>query len=189
MISYVALQSLPELGHNLLAHCTASFCLALTLVDARRNTSACILPLEPPPHALELAAVTLRPQAQHPPGQAPAHKRCREQTLAPRVPKDPAEDGTDDGAGPLEEGEVEGDGVAVGLVGEGEARDGPVIVGGRGGNAVLVHVRDHGVVLGEDGEDYGRGAGGHVVGKAGSERAQDYHGEGWDCRCEEVGDG
>lgn len=48
----------------------------------------------------------------------------------------------------------------------------------RGSNAVLVKVRDHGVVLGEDGKDHGRRPGGNVVEETGSKRAEEHGDDG-----------
>lgn len=55
------------------------------------------------------------------------------------------------------------------------------------GHAKLVDVRDHGVVLCENGEDNGGGAGGEVVEKAGCERPEEKGQKGRrEDACEEV---
>lgn len=71
------------------------------------------------------------------------------------------------------------DGVLVRFIGERDARERSV-AWWRGGrcDAVLVHVRHHGVVLRENGEDNRCRAGGHVVEYACSQRSQDDHDDG-----------
>ena len=77
--------------------------------------------------------------------------------------------------------------VLEGLIGQGEA--GEEIVGRRrlgDGNAVLVEMRNHGVILREGSEDEGRRAGRHIIKETGSYRAEE-HGNGRnDERCDHV---
>jgi len=57
----------------------------------------------------------------------------------------------------LRERELEGGKVDVGFVGEGDS------AGGGGSDAVLVDLRDSGVILGEDGEEEGGSTGREIV--------------------------
>lgn len=143
-------------------------------LGACRSRARRILSLQSPPQPLKLLTSLLRPHADHPAGQPPCRHSGRQHVVPPHVTHNPPDRRAQQRPRPLEQRELHGKEVTVGFVAQGEARRVAARAGGGGrqGHAILVNVRDHGVVLCQDGKDDRGRACREIIKHATGERAE-----------------